>query len=40
MDEEARFEAKVIAGRMKNQREKVKETEAHIEAVCRRFKVK
>jgi transposase len=37
MDEEARFEAKMIAGRMKNQREKVKETEAHIEAVCRRF---
>jgi hypothetical protein len=40
MDEEARFEAKMIAGRMKNQREKVRETEAHIEAVCRRFKVK
>jgi hypothetical protein len=40
MDEEARFEAKMIAGRMKQLREQVKETEARIEQVCRRFKVK
>jgi transposase len=38
MDEEACFEAKMVAERMKNLRRKVKETEAHIEAVCRRFK--
>ena len=37
MDEEARFEAQMIAERMRRLREKVKQTEAHIEAVCRRF---
>ena len=37
MDEEAHFEAQMITERMRQLREKVKQTEAQIEAVCRRF---
>ena len=38
MDEDARFEARMIANRIKRLRERVKETEGRIERVCRRHK--